>query len=177
MNRITRIGTGLASAAVLSLAATPALARDWGWGGYRHHDRGIDAGDVFAGVLILGGIAAIASAASKSKKDREQRRDDDYRYPDDQRDRDYGRDDNRGYDGRGTDNRPDWSESRGINDAIDRCASEVERGDRRIESVDSVNREGNGWRVTGQIDGDKDFSCTIDRDGRIRNIDIDGQMI
>lgn len=177
MNRFTRIGAGLASLAALSLAATPALARDWGWGGYRHHDRGIDAGDVFAGVLILGGIAAIASAASKSKKEREQRRDEDYRYPYDQRDQDYERNENRGYDGRGADTRPDWSESRGINAAIDRCANEVERGDRRIESIDSVNREGEGWRVAGRVDGGKDFSCTIDRDGRIRNIDLEGQII
>ena len=35
-----------------------------GWGGRHHHDDGIDGGDVFAGLLILGGIAAIASAAS-----------------------------------------------------------------------------------------------------------------
>lgn len=177
MNRFTRTGAALASAAALSLAATPALARDWGWGGHRHRDRGIDAGDVFAGVLILGGIAAIASAASKSKKEREQRREEDYRYPDDQRDRDYDRNGDRGYDGRGDDSRPDWRESRGINDAIDRCASEVERGDRRIESVESVNREGEGWRVAGRMDGGKEFSCTIDRDGRIRTVDLDGRMI
>jgi hypothetical protein len=175
MTKFFRIGASLASAAALSLAATPALARDWGWGGghYRHHDR-VDAGDIFAGILIIGGIAAIASAASKSKKERE-RRAEDYRYPDDGRDqsRDYGRDDRTDR----SDNRPDWSESRGINDAIDRCASEVERGDRRIESVESVNREAGGWRVAGRMQGGKDFSCTIDRDGRIRSIDLDGTVI
>ena len=54
-----------ASAATL-VAATPADARD------RYHDRygnrdGIDAGDVIAGALIIGGIAAIASAGSRDR--------------------------------------------------------------------------------------------------------------
>lgn len=43
-----------------------------GWGGYRHHHHGdgIDGGDVLAGILILGGIAAIATAASNNSRDR-----------------------------------------------------------------------------------------------------------
>ena len=64
----SRPAVAIAAAAMLSVTATPVLARDWGWGGgggygrhHRHHDR-VDAGDIFAGVLILGGIAAIASA-------------------------------------------------------------------------------------------------------------------
>ena len=61
-----------------------------GWRGRR----GVRAGDVIAGVAILGGIAAIASAASNNRRrDREvvvverDRRDDDYRY-ERERDRD-----------------------------------------------------------------------------------------
>ena len=53
-----------------------------GWRGYRHRDR-VDAGDVLAGVLIIGGIAAIASAASNSSRNRDYRDDryrNDYRY-------------------------------------------------------------------------------------------------
>ena len=66
------VGTIVAGAMVMS-SATPAFAQS------RHHDRdGISAGDVIAGALIIGGIAAIASAASKS--DRGYYRDDDYRY-------------------------------------------------------------------------------------------------
>jgi hypothetical protein len=38
-----------------------------GWGrDRRHHDRGVSAGDVIAGIAIIGVIAAIASAASKN---------------------------------------------------------------------------------------------------------------
>lgn len=178
MFRKSRITAALAAASALSLAATPALARDnwgggnWGggnWGGhYRHHDR-VDAGDIFAGILILGGIAAIASAASKSKKERIEQPD--ARYPE------QNRDSARGYENPNDDDRPDWSESRGINGAIERCSSEVERGDGRIESVDSVNRDGAGWRVAGRMAGGKDFSCSIDGEGRIRNVSLDGAAI
>lgn len=172
----------LASAAVLSMAATPALARDRGWGGGwgghygRHHDDGISAGDVLAGVLIIGGIAAIASAASKSKKDREAREaGDEYRYPGDRTEpqannsADYGRND--------ADDRPEWREGTGINGAVDRCLEEVERGSTKVEGVDSVNREGDGWRVAGRTGSGQDFACTVDTDGRIRSVSIDGRAL
>jgi hypothetical protein len=61
-----------ASLAAVALTATPASARHW-----RHRDR-VDTGDVLAGILIIGGIAAVASAASKSSRNREAN---DYRYP------------------------------------------------------------------------------------------------
>ena len=59
-------------AALLSVAAllatsiaTPADAR----GRYRHHDRDdVDAGDVVAGAIIVGGIAALLSAGNKQEK-------------------------------------------------------------------------------------------------------------
>lgn len=162
MNKVSRTAAALASSAALMLAATPALARDYngwggGWGGWgRHHHDRVDAGDVLAGVLIIGGITAIASAASKASKERRDRPE--YRYPDQSRP-----EQDRGYEGAdrnpsGTDNRPDWSESGGLNAAVDRCASEVERGDRRIETIESVNRADNGWRVAGHMDGGRDFS-------------------
>lgn len=66
------VGTVVAGAMAMS-SASPAFAQS------RHHDRdGISAGDVIAGALIIGGIAAIASAASKN--DRGYYRDDDYGY-------------------------------------------------------------------------------------------------
>ena len=71
--RFSRSARLLATAAAFSLVATPALARDgWGGGWGRHNDR-VDAGDIFTGILIIGGIAAIASAASKSAKDKRER--------------------------------------------------------------------------------------------------------
>jgi hypothetical protein len=63
------VGTVAAGAMAVS-AASPAAARDRG--------NGIDAGDVIAGALIIGGIAAIAAAVSDD--DDGDRYDRDYRY-------------------------------------------------------------------------------------------------
>lgn len=65
--------------AVLATSVTPAMAQGYPGGGYhngnghrsydrhhRRHNRGVSAGDVIAGVAIIGVLAAIAGAASKS---------------------------------------------------------------------------------------------------------------
>jgi hypothetical protein len=70
MNRITKLATGAAAAALVTVgAAAPASAqyygRTYGYDNYRYRDRGIDAGDIITGVAILGGIAAITSAFSR----------------------------------------------------------------------------------------------------------------
>jgi hypothetical protein len=177
MLKKSRIATVLASLAVASLAAPPAMAnhRDWGgWGGHRHRDR-VSTGDVLAGILIIGGIAAVASAASNANKNK--RRDQDYRYPDNdsqRRERSSG--------GYADDDRSDRSDSRGgsdvaIDSAIDRCIDEVSRGSTKIDEVDSVNRDGDGWRVQGRTSGGGQFTCSIDGDGRIRNVSIDGRAV
>ncbi len=161
--RTTRFAAMLASAAALSMIATPAMANHgwgWGWDGGRHRDR-VDAGDVITGILIIGGIAAIASAASnKDKQKRYERRD-----RDDRDDGDYYERDN------GGDNRPQWQDGSGINGAINRCLGEVSRGSDRQGEVDSVSRDGDGWRVQGRSAGGN-FTCTIDRSGRIRNVEV-----
>lgn len=163
--KFKRSAAALALAASLSMAATPAMARGWG-GGYRHHDR-VDAGDVIAGILIIGGIAAIASAASKAKKQSEPqpRQYPSEPYRDDRPS--YGRDDDR----------PEWRDGGGIDNAVNRCIDEVNRGRERVGAVDSVNREANGWRIAGTTTGNGRFSCTIDRDGRIRNVNVDGRAL
>ncbi|PKB25830.1 hypothetical protein B0I00_1037 [Novosphingobium kunmingense] len=192
MNRtFFRSAAVMASIASLSLVATPALARDrWGgWGGRYHHDR-VDAGDVLAGVLIIGGIAAVASAAAKAARER---RDNDRRYDD-------RRYDNRDYEDRGTSGReyrgedyraaPDRGDAPGtdydvaparnndgMSQAVDRCVGEIERGSTRVESVDETRREGNGWKVEGQVSGNEEFACTIDGDGRIRDVTIGGRAL
>lgn len=171
---VFRAGGALASAAALGLTAAPALARDpwgggWGGGWGRHHDR-VDAGDVIAGILIIGGIAAVASAASKASKNRR----DDRRYPDD---RDY-RDnpDNHNDDYRGEPGRLDYGAgySGEMNDAVNRCIDEVNRGSSRVESIDGAERDGRGWRVRGRVNGNSPFTCSLDGDGRIREVSIDG---
>lgn len=199
--KYSRTAAALSLAAALSMAATPALARDRNWGGYggghwgRHHDR-VDAGDIFAGVLILGGIAAIASAASNSNKAKRERSRD-YQYPDQpyprqsyprqtypQRDSsaDYGNDSRPDYDDSRGESRWDPNgevsgQSRGLDRAVERCASEIERGDRRIDEIEEVAREGNGWRVTGRVTGGDNFECTVDRDGQVSNTKLDGRAL
>lgn len=160
MQRSSRFAATLLSAAALSMVSTPAMAGPrWGWGGYHHRDR-VDAGDIFTGILIIGGIAAIASAASNNKKrdrsERYERRDRDDRY-----ERDYSRDDDR----------PQWQSGTGVNGAINRCLGEVTRGAGQSAEIDAVNRDGDGWKVEGRAEGG-DFSCTIDGSGRIRNIQM-----
>lgn len=154
--------------ASFSMAASPALAHDragGGWGGrYRQHDR-IDGGDVLAGILIIGGIAAIASAASKASRQQRDYRDSQPRYREEPRR--YG----------SADDRPEWRESTGIDGAVNRCIDEVNRGRARVGEVESVNRDGGGWRVAGSTTNNGAFSCTIDSDGRIRNVNVDGRAI
>lgn len=162
-SKFKRGAAAVALVASLSMAATPAMARGWG-GGYRHHDR-IDGGDVLAGILIIGGIAAIASAANKASKQQRDYREPEPRYRDvPQR---YGN----------AEDRPEWREGTGIDSAINRCIDEVNRGRDRVGEVESVNRDAGGWRVSGSTTNNAAFSCTIDRDGRIRNVNVDGRAI
>ena len=62
MRSITKalVGT-VAAGAMVATATVPAQAQS------RNRDNGIDVGDVIAGALIIGGIAAVASAASRNR--------------------------------------------------------------------------------------------------------------
>lgn len=185
MPRIHRhTAAALAGLAAFSMTATPASAAEMraaspavelpsvaaateaeqdGWGRYhRRYRRGPSAGDVIAGVAVIGAIAAIASAASKNKRERYEER---YprRYPTREdaryRDRDY----DRRYD------------SGGIERAVDMCVDQVERGRNEVENVDNAARGADGWRVSGRLESGAGFNCWIDNDGRIREIDTDGR--
>ncbi|MDE2435421.1 MAG: hypothetical protein KGM49_04080 [Sphingomonadales bacterium] len=69
------VGTIAAGAVALSSAA-PAMADSYG-----HRDRGgISAGDVIGGALVIGGIAAVASAASSHDRGYDRRYSGDYSY-------------------------------------------------------------------------------------------------
>lgn len=160
MKKFPKILTGAAAAALLTtVAATPAQAQ------YRHYDRGgIDAGDIIAGVAILGGIAAVAAALDDD--------DDRYDYDDRYRDR-------RGYNYRD-----------GYTTAVNACGYEARRygrGQVRITDVDRRSRD--RYRVRGVIeDGgygydrygygnrrDRDrFTCTAYGNGRISDFDVRG---
>lgn len=137
----------VAAGAMAMVSATPAAASD------RHRDRdGISAGEVIAGAVILGGIAAVAASVGKDR-DRGYYRDD-YRYRDGYRyrDRDY-----RGarYQRRGNGRR-----------AVERCIRAVESDARRagyrfadVTEIRDVDRERYGWEVKGRlvVDGSRGY--------------------
>jgi len=173
----SRTAGALAAAAALSLTATPAMAHGW-----HHHEDGIDVGDVFAGLLIIGGIAAIAVAASHSNQHHQPNTDQNDRdYPD----QPYRRDDNT-Y--RPEANRLDtYREAPPVGDdyrddsgyagpavsadaAVDACVGAVQNGQSSVSGIDSVNRVGNGWRVAGRDRDGHDFACSVDREGRISGV-------
>lgn len=126
-----------------------------GWRGRR----GVRAGDVLAGVAIIGGIAAIASAANNNRR----------------RNRDVVvvERDNRDDDRRTTRSNPRSTGSSGLDSAVSQCTREIER-DVRIESVDGASRVASGWVVTGSIFDGSGFSCQIGNDGRISDIQYGG---
>ena len=123
-----------ATAAIVS-AAVPAQAND---GRYRGRD-GIDAGDVIAGALVIGGIAAIASAGS-------------------QQDWNHGRYDDRRHDDRRhyNDDYGYFRNGYGSRSAVDQCVRAAEReasryGRARITDVTSINRIRGGYEVRGRL--------------------------
>lgn len=111
----------------------------WRGRGWRGRNRGIDGGDILAGVLILGGIAAIASAASNSSSSRNRN---------------------------GPNDR--YSNNDDVRSASTQCgaAAAAQSGfGARVERIDNVVRDGNGWRVEGLVgarNGPVDsFTCGI----------------
>lgn len=189
MPRFSSLSAAIGLAATVAMAATPVAAADLpvspargqqpavtvfksddinadGWRRYRHRDR-IDTGDVLAGVLIIGGIAAIASAASNSSRNRDYRDD---RYRNDRYRNDYRyRSGDDSYRYRRGDSR--YTAGSGIDNAVNMCVGAIER-DVRVGSVDSVDRDASGWLVSGTIYNGEGFSCRIDGNGRVDGINF-----
>lgn len=148
-----RFAAATALAAAFSLAAMPALAHDHH---HRWHDHdGINGGAVLAGALILGGIAAIAGAASK--QDREDR---------EPAPPSLISQDRQGYSYRGADR------DMGLDRAADMCADAVERGSDRVDSIDNVARDREGWAVTGELESGAGFTCRIGNDGQVKGVNL-----
>lgn len=186
-------GTVAAGAMALSSVA-PAFARD-------RNDGGISAGDVIAGAVIIGGIAAVASAVGNNN------RDDDYAYS-----RAGYRDYDRDYrDGRSGWNRGGWGGN--PRQAVEQCVRAAERGASRysygnadVTDIRSVRETRYGYEVRGRIavnasgrdwrQGDRNygrgwdndyrgwdnnmrgydsgrFTCTVQR-GRVAHLDYSG---
>lgn len=145
MKTLSKVLVGTVAAGAMAISsATPAFAE--------HRDRdGISAGDVIAGALVIGGIAAVASAAGR---DRDYDRD--YRYDragygggydrGSGYDRGYGRDYDRGYH-RGSARR-----------AIEQCVRTAEReagrysyGRADVTDVRDIRETRWGYEVRGRI--------------------------
>lgn len=127
------VGT-VAAGAMAMASASPATARD-------RNDDGIDAGDVIAGALIIGGIAAVAAAASRNRG--YDYRDGNYRYDDRYNDR-YGY----AYDRAG-----------GSRQAVEQCVRAAERnasrysygGRAKVTDIRDIDRKRDGYKVEGRI--------------------------
>jgi hypothetical protein len=129
----------------------------------RWHDRDdVDAGDVIAGVVLLGAIAAIASSG-KRDRDRDQDRDYDYDYDAD-RDKDV---DGVAYQ---VPTQEGTYTSRGIDRAVDMCVDEVQRRETRVSTVDSATRGPDGWHVSGDLENGQHYLCAIGNDGQISDV-------
>ncbi|WP_409212331.1 hypothetical protein [Sphingorhabdus sp.] len=159
MNILTKslLSAGAAAAALVSVSA-PAQARD------RHDRDNISAGEVIAGAVVLGGLAAVIAAS-----------DNDRRY-----DRGYDRGNNYDYNraGFGYDSRYGGGRS-----AVNQCVNGVERWANRysrsdVTQIRDIERTRYGYRVKGNVvvkDGWRgnnrgyDGYNRYDRDGRYGN--------
>jgi hypothetical protein len=164
MKNLTKALVGTVAAGAMAVSTTtPALADS--------RDGGIGAGEVIAGALVIGGIAAVAAAASNN---------DGYRYGRDYR---YGR--GYGY-GRGIRGMPPRQ-------AVDSCVAAAQRnasrygfGRANVTRVTDIDRKRDGYNVKGRIVVDSPyrgwrhrgydegkFTCKV-RYGRIVDIDYSG---
>lgn len=191
----SRVAVSLAALAALSVTATPALAhgRD-GWRPHRHYrGGGISGGGLLAGLLVVGGVAALASNIGKNGGDERDVEPAPYRYPDGGQNEaegdaeyDHVPSDNGGAaypgvpvaDGENEDAQ-DYAGSApasgSLGAAVDACEAELENGDKRVESVGSVRRIGERYSVEGLLEDGRPFACSVDETGHVRSVAVDGQ--
>ena len=127
MKTISKALVGTVAAGAMALAtASPAMAQD------RYRDRdggGISAGDIIAGALVIGGIAAVAGSIGKD----------------------------RGY--RGTYGEPYYNNGYGYNSygnprqAVQQCVNAAQRGayGARVTDIRDVDQKRYGYRVKGTV--------------------------
>ncbi len=201
----SRACASLATLAVAMLTVTPAMAQ--GWGGpppppYRHHPYHGDGGaDFLAGLLFLGGVAAIVSAANSSKNTQQTVNSEPVNSPS-------ANSDDRSY----VDSVPSASDARpaypggpvageagyaaaddeeahyearhgtnvsaGFGMAVDTCASEIEGSTSdKVQNVDKVDHLNGRIAVEGHLNDGRPFACSVDQDGHVRSVAIDGHAM
>jgi len=140
------------------LSAKPAASPAWTpsddiFANHRRNRGGSTVGNVLTGLLVVGGIAAVAKAIDKDQEKRRRDRTEGRSYPYRDNSGDY-RDGRSGRYGGGEADR-----------AVDACAVEAERSG-RVDEILDVARMGDEWRVRGDYDDGRAFSCSVGRDGR-----------
>jgi hypothetical protein len=192
MSVVRKMMLGAAGVALLASSIAPAYAGPrwgggWGggWGHRRDRDR-VDAGDVLAGILIIGTIAAIASGSGEKKRRREEerRRERDEEW---QRNRDTPNGESNNSESSNGDYQRGPSQITSEDDAVNACASAVEDRAGRAASVrdiSDVQQQRDGWEVRGVVErrsGWRDrsadqsrFTCVVQA-GRVTAIDFDGR--
>ncbi|MBB5687659.1 hypothetical protein [Sphingobium boeckii] len=191
MTGFRKLAGAAAMAAMLMASTAPAMARGpgwgnpgWGGGGWggghrRHRGDGISGGDVLAGILILGGIAAVASAASKKSQERQADR-----YPEPE-------DDVYVNEGNGDEGYRAPGRIQNEDAAVDACAIAAEQEGARdgrtaqVRDVEDVITVSDGWNVSGTLEtrnGYRDtrrdtegFTCTV-RGGQVVDVRMDGAL-
>ena len=63
--------------------------------------------------------------------------------------------------------------SSGLDNAVSMCLDRIER-DVRVDTVDNVERNGAGWRVSGALFNGSNFQCRIGNNGQIDGVDYGG---
>ena len=121
------LGVGAAAAALVSVAPAQAQYRDRDR--YRDND-GISAGEIIAGAVVLGGLAAVISAGNNDRYD--------------------DRYDRRGYDSY------NYNRNGGSRAAINRCVNQVENWASRysrseVTQIRDIDRTRYGYRVQGNL--------------------------
>ena len=130
MNKLNKALVGTATAAAMAVSASPAMAKDG-------RNGGPSAGEVIAGVAIIGAIAAIASSGNKDRR--------------------YSNNDYRG--DRYQNDRYSNARYRQIDqrEAVNRCVRAAEngatnRGRASVTDIRDVDRTRNGYRIKGKIE-------------------------
>ena len=153
MNTLTKalLGTGAAAAAMVS-AVQPAMARD---------RDGIDIGDIIAGAVVIGGIAAVAGAIGNDRGYNNGYPSGSYRYNDRYDDRYGDRYDRNGqYDRNSRYDQYDRSGYRNGNSrqAVEQCVATAEQeasrnsyGRADVTDIRGVGRNSRGYTVRGRI--------------------------
>ena len=130
MKTISKALIGTVAAGAMALAASPAAARD-------RHDDGIDAGDIIAGALVIGGIAAVASSIGKDRG---------YNGT-------YGGPYYGDYNGRYGNYGYNYNRYGNSRQAVEQCVAAAQRGayGARVTDIRSIDRKRDGYRIKGTV--------------------------